>query len=148
MVLGALLDLGLPLDALRETLGRLPLEGYRLEAHSVLRSGLRATKLDVLVDAPHGRDADHGQARGLLEILSLIDRSGLDAAIKHRAAACFRRLADAEASVHGTSPEAVHFHEVGAVDSVVDVVGGVCGLAWLGASRFVASPLNVGSGTV
>lgn len=148
MVLGALLDLGLPLDALREALARLPLEGYRLEAKSVLRAGLRATKLDVLVDAPRGRDAEHGHGRGLLEILAMIDRSGLDASLKQRSAACFSRLAEAEASVHGTSPEAVHFHEVGAVDSIVDVVGGVCGLAWLRAARFVASPLNVGSGTV
>ena len=66
--------------------------------------------------------------------------------MKERAAALFRRLAEAEAAVHGTSPEKVHFHEVGAVDSIVDIVGGVIALRWLGAARFVASPLNVGHG--
>jgi uncharacterized protein (TIGR00299 family) protein len=154
MLLGALVDLGLPLERLREELGKLPLRGYRLEARAVDRSGLRATKVDVLVeghepDHPHQHDHPHGHGhRGLRDILELLDRSSLDAAVKDRAAALFRRLAEAEASVHGTSPEEVHFHEVGAVDSIVDIVGGVSGLAWLGADRFAASALNVGTGSV
>lgn len=143
MLLGALVDLGLPLDALRDALAGLPLGGFRLEAHPVLRSGMRATKLDVIVEA----GASHPQ-RSLIEILDIIDRSGLEPSLKQRSAACFRRLAEAEAAVHGTSPEAVHFHEVGAVDSIVDVVAGLCGLSWLRAARFVSSPLNVGSGSV
>jgi uncharacterized protein (TIGR00299 family) protein len=180
MLLGALVDLGLPLDALRAELAKLPLEGYRLEARKVQRSGLQATKVDVRVAGhdpehghphspahahahghghpaahDHGHDDDHGHAhvpspahRGLRDILALIDRSSLDTTVKERSTLLFRRLAEAEAAVHGTSPEDVHFHEVGAVDSIVDIVGGVSGLRWLGADRFVASPLNVGTGTV
>ena len=155
MVLGALVDLGLPLEVLRQELAKVPLGGYRLEARPVDRSGLRATKVDVVIDGhDHGHDHDHDHAhrehehRGLGEILDLLGRSSLDGIVKDRAAALFRRLAEAEASVHGIAPEEVQFHEVGAVDSIVDTVGGVCGLAWLRADRFVASPLNVGSGVV
>jgi uncharacterized protein (TIGR00299 family) protein len=151
MLLGALVDLGLPLDVLRQELAKLPLGGYRLEARPVDRSGLRATKVDVLVDGQPAEQHAHGHPhghRGLHDILDLLGRSSLDAPVKDRAGALFRRLAEAEAAVHGTSPEAVHFHEVGAVDSIVDIVGAVCGLGWLGADTFVASPLNVGTGVV
>lgn len=152
MLLGALVDLGLPLDALRAELAKLPVGGYRLESHRVHRSGLHATKVNVLLEGTehghaHGQGHEHGH-RGLREILEILERSALDAAVKQRAAALFGRLAEAEATVHGTSPDEVHFHEVGAVDSIVDIVGGVCGLAWLRADRFVSSPLNVGTGTV
>jgi uncharacterized protein (TIGR00299 family) protein len=184
MLLGALVDLGLPLDTLRAELRKLPLEGYRLEARKVLRSGLQATKVDVVIDGQkeeperphehghphspsHGRAHGHGHAhehlhdaahahghddghphRGLRDILSLLERSTLDARVKERTTGLFRRLGEAEAAVHGTSPDEVRFHEVGAVDAIVDVVGGVVGLSWLGADRFVASPLNLGTGTV
>ena len=80
--------------------------------------------------------------------MSLIERSALEPEVKDHAAVLFRRLAEAEASVHGTTPDDVHFHEVGAVDAVVDVVGGIVGLRWLRADRFMASPLNVGTGSV
>jgi hypothetical protein len=158
MLLGALVDLGLPLEVLRQELDKLPLQGYRLEAHAVDRSGLRATKVDVLVsgqdhdhphhDHSHHDHAEHHPQRGLNDILDLLRRSALDGPVKDRAAELFRRLAEAEAAVHGTSAEAVHFHEVGAIDSIVDIVGAVCGLAWLKAARFAASPLNVGTGVV
>jgi hypothetical protein len=142
MVLGAVVDLGLPLEELRDELAKLPLSGYRLEAARVQRSGLAATKVDVLGDeaAPAHRH--------LRDILGLIDQSRLVPSVQERASALFRRLAEAEAAVHGTSPEKVHFHEVGALDSIVDIVGGVIALGWLGADRFASSPLNVGSGTV
>ena len=142
MLLGAVVDLGLPLERLREDLAKLPLPGYRLEAHRVTRGGLAATKVDVVADEAvvHGRH--------LRDILTVVDASSLDGEVKERAAVLFRRLAEAEAAVHGTSVEEVHFHEVGAVDSIVDVVGGVIALRWLQAKRFVASPLNVGAGTV
>jgi pyridinium-3,5-bisthiocarboxylic acid mononucleotide nickel chelatase len=144
MLLGALVDLGLPLDALRAELGKLALGGYRLDSHRVHRAGLHATKVDVVVE-----EQGHGHAhRGLVEIQALVERSGLDPAVKERSAALFGRLAEAEASVHGTRPEEVHFHEVGAVDAIVDIVGGVIGLGWLKADRVVASPLNLGTGTV
>jgi uncharacterized protein (TIGR00299 family) protein len=142
MILGAVVDLGLPLDTLRKELSRLPLGGYRLESRRVSRSGLQATQVEVVVDEP-GETHRH-----LRDVLGLLDASGLDADVKERARALFERLAEVEAAVHGTSPDRVHFHEVGAVDSIVDVVGGVLALRWLGAGRFVASPLNVGTGTV
>jgi uncharacterized protein (TIGR00299 family) protein len=156
MLLGALVDLGLPLDALRGELSKLPLKGYRIDAHKVHRSGLHATKVDVVTEEPghahgheHRHQHDHGPLhRGLREILDLLDKSALEAPVKERSARLFRRLAEAEATVHGTSPEEVHFHEVGAVDAIVDIVGGVIGLTWLHADRVVASPLNVGTGTV
>jgi pyridinium-3,5-bisthiocarboxylic acid mononucleotide nickel chelatase len=163
MILGALVDLGLPLATLRGELAKMPLTGYRLEARHVDRSGLRATKVDVIVDEDpqdhdhrhhhdhHDKDHDGQTAsrhRGLREILALIEASSLRGDVKERSAVQFRRLAEAEGAVHGVPPEDVHFHEVGAVDSIVDVVGGILGLAWLRADRFVASPLNVGTGTV
>jgi uncharacterized protein (TIGR00299 family) protein len=142
MLLGALLDLGLPLDALRSELAKLPFQGYRLEARAVQRAGLRATKLDVIVEAAPG----HG--RHLREIVGALQGSGLGAALRARAVALFERLAEVEAAVHGTTPDRVHFHEVGALDSIVDVVGAVIGFDWLGAERIVASPLNLGGGSV
>ena len=142
MLLGAVVDLGLPIEQLREELSKLPLSGYQLEAQRVTRSGLVATKVDVVVEAPA---AGH---RHLRHVLELFEASRLETAVRERAAALFRRLAEAEAAVHGTSLEKVHFHEVGAVDSIVDIVGGVIALRWLRADRFVASPLNVGTGTV
>jgi uncharacterized protein (TIGR00299 family) protein len=149
MLLGALVDLGLPLDDLRGELAKLKLEGFSLESRRVHRSGLHATKVDVVVAHGHGHGHDHGHThRGLLEIVALLDASALDAAVKERAAGLFRRLAEVEAAVHGVPPEDVHFHEVGAMDAIVDVVGGVIGLHWLRADRFVASALNVGTGTV
>jgi len=147
MLLGALVDAGLPLPALSEALAQLRMGGYVLESHRVQRSGLAATKVEVVVEpSRHGSEA-HSH-RGLGDILALVEGSGLEPAVKARCATLFRRLAEAEATVHGTAPEKVHFHEVGAVDSIVDIVGGVVGLSWLRAERFVSSPLNVGSGTV
>ena len=157
MLLGALVDLGLPLDLLRAELQKLPVGGYTIESHRVHRSGLHATKVDVVLQQGDPTGQGHGpphvhahghEHRGLRQILEIIGRSALDAGVKERASALFRRLAEAEASVHGTSPEEVHFHEVGAVDAIVDIVGGVFGLAWLRADRFVASPLNLGAGSV
>ena len=142
MLLGAVVDLGLPVEELRAELARLPLSGYTLETSRVSRSGLAATKLDVVTGAP---ETKHRHLRHIVEIL---DGSTLSADVKQKATSLFQRLAEAEGAVHGTSPEKVHFHEVGAVDSIVDIVGGVIALRWLGASRFVSSPLNVGTGTV
>ena len=142
MLLGAVVDLGLPIEHLREALLKLPLSGYRLESRRVTRSGLAATKVDVIAEGPSPAH------RHLRHIVEMLDASRLAPAVKERAAGLFRRLAEAEAGVHGTSVEKVHFHEVGAVDSIVDIVGGVIALRWLGAARFAASPLNVGTGTV
>jgi len=156
MLLGALVDLGLPLEELRAELLKLPLRPYRIESRRVHRSGLHATKVDVIVE-PDGGGHGHGHGHthdaaaphvGLREILALLEASTLDPVVKERSARLFHRLAEVEGAMHGLPPEQVHFHEVGAVDSIVDVVGGVVGLLWLRADGFAASPLNVGTGTV
>ncbi|MBI4390938.1 MAG: nickel pincer cofactor biosynthesis protein LarC, partial [candidate division NC10 bacterium] len=165
MILGALVDAGVPLTVLKEAVAALDLPGLGIEARKVTRGGLAATKVDVLTGEPSGgtdpglvdpaRATRHGHAHGgahlhrrLPDILEILHKSRLPAPTRERAAAIFTRLAAAEAAVHGSSPEAVHFHEVGARDAIADVVGAVAGLAALGADRIEASPLNLGGGTV
>jgi pyridinium-3,5-bisthiocarboxylic acid mononucleotide nickel chelatase len=152
MILGALLDAGLPLDDLRRALGSLAIDRDVVWTERVSRGGISATKFHVREEETPGEQtrhtANHHRHRHLCEVERLIDGSALSAAAKDRAKTLFRRLAEAEAAVHGTSIDKVHFHEVGALDSIVDVVGTVYGLEALGASRVTASPLNVGSGSV
>lgn len=174
MILGALLDAGLPLAALREALGSLAIDGWDVRADRVVRGGIQATKFRVLeadrVDEvlardaerehhhphPHRRrdereevlpEASHGH-RTVAEIKAAIDRSNLSPDGKARAKALFDRLATAEAAIHGMSVNEVHLHEVGALDSIIDVVGAVFALEWFGADRIVVSPMNVGGGMV
>jgi hypothetical protein len=141
MLLGALVDGGVPFEELQSDLARLALEGVRLEMGRVHRAGLEATHVRVHAEGrqPH---------RHLRDIRELIAASGLERDVRERSTALFERLADAEAGVHGTTPDRIHFHEVGAADSIADIVLGVSGLARLGADRFAASPLNLGSGEV
>ncbi len=157
MLLGALVDLGVSVTALTSGLGSLGLGGYELYAHRVDRSGLSAVKLDVVVngqvEGPHGEVHGHAQHHAghgmhLGQILHVIGSSKLPDRVRDRAMRVFARLGEAEARVHGSTPEQVHFHEVGAVDAIVDVVGACLGFELLGIERFVCSPLNVGGGTV
>src|SRR5262245_55017146 len=147
MVLGALLDLGLPLDGLRAALGSLAIEYGDITADRVTRAGVSATKFRL-----HERDAAGEGSRHphhhLKHIVTAIEHSALSAEGKARAVRLFTRLAEAEAAIHNVPLENVHLHEVGAMDSIVDIVGAVHGMEWLAADRIVASPLNVGSGTV
>ena len=142
MALGALVDAGLPLEDLRAELAKLGLSGYSLGSRKVLRSGLSATKVDVILDAKEQ------PARRLADIRRIIEGSALGPPAKQKSLDIFTRLAMAEAMVHGTTPEEVHFHEVGAVDAIVDIVGAVVGLELLGINEVIASPVNVGSGSV
>jgi pyridinium-3,5-bisthiocarboxylic acid mononucleotide nickel chelatase len=142
MLLGALLDAGLPLATLEEQLGRLPLAGYRLAVHTRHSYGIAGTKLDVLVD-----ESIQPQRR-LRDILDLLDESTLAEEVRTTAAAIFQRLGEAEAAVHAIPLSEVHFHEVGAVDSIVDVVGAAIGLHALGIQRIHASSLPMPGGTV
>ncbi len=142
MILGALVDAGVSLDALRTELAKLPLGGYRLTAREVRKGAFRATKVDVEVDA-----TAHHQ-RNLAEILRLLEQSGLPGRVKADAARIFTRLAEVEARVHGTTVEAVHFHDVGAVDALVDVSGAVAGLHLLGVEAVHVSALPLGGGMV
>ena len=147
MVLGALLDLGLPLDGLRAALGSLAIEYGDIAAERVLRGGVSATKFRVR-ERTRADDGGHHHHHHLKQIVAAIERSNLSSDGKARAVRLFTRLAEAEAAIHDVPLEKVHLHEVGAIDSIVDIVGAVHGMEWLAADRIVASPLNVGSGTV
>jgi pyridinium-3,5-bisthiocarboxylic acid mononucleotide nickel chelatase len=159
MVLGALLDLGLPIENLRQALGSLAVEYGSVSADRVLRSGIVATKFRVHA-AGERAEPHHQHSAGqphhhhshthhsLTQIESAIGRSALSAAARGRAVALFHRLAEAEAAIHQMPVEAVHLHEVGALDSIIDIVAAVHGLEWLGVDRVVASAVNVGSGQV
>jgi uncharacterized protein (TIGR00299 family) protein len=142
MTLGALVDAGLSIDVLRSELAKLGLSGYTISSEQVKRSGLAATKVHVVLDRKEQ------PARRLDDIRTVIDSSALSPAVKQKSLAVFTRLAEAEAKVHGTTTGDVHFHEVGAVDAMVDIVGSVIGLELLGVTEVIASPVNVGSGTV
>jgi len=140
MLLGALVDAGLPLETLRDELNKLNLGGYHIEAEKTQRGGLAATKVTVTLEEavqPHRR---------LPDITALIESSELDANDKQRAVEVFQRLAEAEASVHGVEPGEIEFHEVGAVDAIVDVVGAVVGLRLLEIDQLYCSALPAGGG--
>ncbi|MGB3328607.1 MAG: nickel pincer cofactor biosynthesis protein LarC [Thermomicrobiales bacterium] len=139
MILGALVDAGLSFPALAAELGKLGLEGYDLRHEPASQHGIHGTR--VVVTA-----TETTLARPWRAIRSLIEDSGLDAPVKAAALAVFSRLADAEASIHGTSPEEVHFHEVGGVDAIVDICGACIGLALLGIEDVYAGAPQVGSG--
>jgi hypothetical protein len=176
MVLGALLDAGLPLEALRAALGPMLPPGAGVTADRVVKRGIAATKFRLVQagasQSPephadhhhHGPDAAGGQHhhpespvparphahghRTMAEIHALIDSSSLSAKARQGAGALFDRLADAEAAIHQVPVERIHLHEVGALDSIVDIVGAVFALEWFAADRILSSPLNVGGGTV
>jgi hypothetical protein len=142
MMLGALLDVGLEKERLQAELAKLPVSGYTLTATTVKKKGIKGTKADVVlttVDQP---------MRHLHDIESIIQESTLAPAIKETAQRVFYRLAEAEAAVHQHPISQVHFHEVGAIDAIVDIVGAVAGLHLLDVRRVYCSPINVGSGTV
>lgn len=143
MVLGALVGAGVPIDALRDVTRRLGLAEVSLHAESVRRHGLSATRVRVVVDPTTPKKHRH-----LSNIAAIIDTAGLSPGVAGQAKAVFRRLAEAEAAVHGTSVEKVHFHEVGAADAIVDVVCACAGLAHLGVERCLCSPIPTGQGSV
>lgn len=142
MLLAALLDLGLPLEKLTASLRLMRLSGYDLSAEKKVTHGLSGTRL-VVRD-----DLDAHPARHMPEVRELIQSSGLSAWVKKTSVAVFERLARAEAGVHGVPVEKVHFHEIGAVDSLVDIVGFAVGLELLGVHEVRSSPVPLGSGTI
>ena len=142
MILGALVDAGVSIDALRTELRKLPLTGWDITAREVQRGAFRATKVDVEVDT-----SGHHH-RHLADIVAILHGSTLAAPVKEQAQRIFTRLADAEARVHGSSRDEVHFHEVGAVDAIIDITGAAVALSLLGAHSVSASALPIGSGFV
>ncbi|HZR26927.1 MAG TPA: nickel pincer cofactor biosynthesis protein LarC [Vicinamibacterales bacterium] len=148
MTLGALLDAGLPLEELTRALGSLALGEVEVRADKVLRAGVSATKFSVRdLKAPKA-DPNHHPHRHLPKIFTMIDGASLSAAARDRAKQMFQRLAEAEASIHQMPIEKVHLHEVGALDSIIDIVGTAFAMEWFHADRVVCSPLNVGGGMV
>jgi uncharacterized protein (TIGR00299 family) protein len=141
MILGALIDAGVSLQTLRAELGKLGLPGFTLETREVRRGAFRATKADVVLD----QQVRHHH-RQLRDILAILGASQLPPSVIAAAARIFSRLAEAEARVHGTGIEEVHFHDVGAVDAIVDVTGAVIALHLLGAEGVHVSALPVGGG--
>lgn len=141
MILGALVAAGMSPDDLRADLAKLRLADFELSITPIKKQGFAAVKVDVKMTGKPGH-------RHLHHITKIIDESELSPAVKTDARRIFTRLAEVEAAAHGSTIEKVHFHEVGAVDAIVDVVGSVCGLARLGIERVVCSPIPVGSGTV
>lgn len=160
MILGALLDAGLPLKTLTSGLESLPLHGFKLEARKVLKNGISATKFSVIEETHHHPEAsghdlqfhrhaeDHHAHRGLKEITDIINSGWLSEKVKKRSLEVFRRLAEVEAGIHGVSVDEVHFHELGALDTIIDIVGTMLALEALGIQECYSSALPVGSGTV
>ncbi|HYT74383.1 MAG TPA: nickel pincer cofactor biosynthesis protein LarC, partial [Vicinamibacterales bacterium] len=157
MILGAFLDLGLPLEALKSALGSLAIEYGDVSAERVSRAGVTATKFRVIEHAspaPWAGGASAGQAAAhhahhhLKHIVAAIRRSSLSPEGQDRAVHLFERLAAAEGAIHNTPIEKVHLHEVGALDSIIDIVGAVFAFEWFGIRDVESSPLNVGGGMV
>jgi uncharacterized protein (TIGR00299 family) protein len=140
MVLGALIDAGLSLKRLEEALAPLKLPGYRLAAKTVEKAGVRATKVDVVVDDRKIPIRDYPQ------MVSVFRQGRLPRTAEASALEVLERLARAEAEVHGRKLSQLHFHELGGVDTLVDIAGAVLGLSLLGVDEVYASPLNIGGG--
>ena len=143
MMLGALLDAGLDLSSLKNGLEGLKIEGYHLTAEKVQRSSITATKFNVVID-----DDTHQPHRSLTHITHLIEDSQLSDRVKKQSCDIFRLIGKVEANIHGVPLEDVHFHEIGAVDSIIDIVGTVFALEALQIERCYSSPLPAGSGSV
>ena len=141
MLLGALLDAGVAESELRARLHDLALPGFALSVSKVQKVGIGAVKVDVQV-------TDHATERHVPAIIDLVERSAVADNVKRRAAAIFRRLGEVEAAIHGTTPERVHLHELGGIDTIVDVVGVLIGFDLLGVDKVVCSPLPLARGFV
>jgi hypothetical protein len=159
MFLGALVDAGVPFDLLEATTAALNI-GAHLESRKVVRGGITGTKVDVLTPDPRPQPPDptpnpqtpnpkpHATHRHLSSILKIIAAAPLSESVKARSSRAFQLLGEAEAAIHSIPVEKVHFHEVGAIDTIVDIVCAAAGAESLSIDRWLASPLNVGSGTV
>ncbi|MEI7553741.1 nickel pincer cofactor biosynthesis protein LarC [Candidatus Chlorohelix sp.] len=143
MTLGALLHAGMPLDYLKAELAKLGIANYRIEMNRVEQHSISGIKLDVILEQPELETHRH-----LGEILAIIENSALAGRVKDRASRIFRALGEAEAHVHGVPLEQVHFHEVGAVDAIVDIVGACIGFEYFEVAHFYCSALPLGSGFV
>lgn len=147
MILGALLHAGFPLDTLEAELRKLTIDGYELGKKKVVRSGITGTKFEVSVQPVKTEKGGH-QRRTLKSILKSVDDSELDKRVKEDSIKVFSNLAKAEAHIHDTTPEEIHFHEVGAVDSIIDIIGAVIAIHDLKIERVYFSTIRTGTGMV
>jgi pyridinium-3,5-bisthiocarboxylic acid mononucleotide nickel chelatase len=142
MILGSLIDAGLSPQRLREELKKLRIPTIRLKTEKVLKAGLAATQVTV-----EGRN-EKGSHRNLKEILRIVERSGVEADVKEKSREIFERIASVEGKIHRMPMEEIHFHELGGLDSIVDIVGSVWGIRQLGIEKIYISKVNVGGGVV
>ena len=150
MIIGSLLDAGLDFEVLKKALEGLDFHGYQLTAEKVLRSSITATKFNVVLQEEE-HEHNHESSlhhRGLSEILNIINTGKIPDSVKTKSSEIFRRLGEVEAGIHNVPVEEVHFHELGAIDTIIDIVGTVFALETLKIERVYSSPLAVGSGTV
>ncbi|MGA8833889.1 MAG: nickel pincer cofactor biosynthesis protein LarC [Desulfomonilaceae bacterium] len=144
MIIGSLLDAGLPLELLRSELSKLSLSHYEIGVRKAIKRGLAGSQVIINIDERH----HHDHHRHLYDIISIVKNSDLAQSAKEQVIKIFSRLAEAEANVHQTTVDRIHFHEVGAMDAIIDVTGAVVGLEALGIERVYCSPLHLGSGTI
>lgn len=141
MIIGSLLDSGLDFEFLKKELAKLDISGYRLTAERVTRSGIAGIKFNVDIETEQ-------PARNLFDINTIIMQSSIDDGIKTACIEIFRNIAEAEAQVHDEKIDEIHFHEIGAIDAIIDVAGAAIGIAALGIEKIFCSPVNTGSGFV
>ena len=141
MILGALIDAGMPAEKLAEMLAGLKLNEFELKAGSISKNGFKATKVDILV-------GEQPPERHLKDILKVIQKSSLPGSIQKRAIKIFRNIASVEAGIHNKPVDQIHLHELGGTDTIVDVTGALLALDYLGVSHIYASPIPLGSGFI
>jgi uncharacterized protein (TIGR00299 family) protein len=142
MIIGALLDLGLDFNYLKREIGKLNLNGYQIESKKTVKSGIASTKFNVIINK------NQHEERNLKEINKIIDSSKLDNESKNTTKEIFLKIAEAEAKIHDKPIDKIHFHEIGAIDTIIDVAGAVIGFKKLGIEKIYCSRLNVGTGFV
>ena len=148
MAIGAMLDSGIDLDELKSELAKLNIEGYDIEARKSIKNGIAGTDFHVNTHEHENDYADHHHSRNIAQINKIIDDSTLGIDVKNLSKKIFGIVAEAEAKVHGTTVDKIHFHEVGAVDSIVDIVGFSICMDKLKPDEVMASPVNLGRGFV
>ena len=146
MILGAMVDLGVNIKEIRNALKKIDLKGYKLHSKKIQRNGLASTQITVKIDnKKHQHSLPH---RSFSDIRKLINQSTLPSVVKNNSIEIFKRIAKVEAQIHNTTIQKIHFHEIGSIDSIVDIVGGVWAIESLNLDIIKSSPLNVGEGFV